>query len=643
MLLMTRLDLESAHIVDVDHGLRFETSTPYQFGRSVERSRSMTLSLPRAVDHLRGVQRTRACVARRYMNRSQMKGAPVLYQKIIWYGYYQAFIRESRVLRMVVTGVTLMAAVTTYAATDQDACQKLASLVLPGRQITSAVQAHAGIFQTPDGENYNAPDFCRVRGIARPTTESEIKFEVWLPRKIEWNGRFYQHGEGGGGGAINYGALVGFIRNGAVGVATDDGSQNVCRDSDASLLSQPQKFVDLWYRALGETTRSAKELIRAYYGRAPSFSYFEGCSGGGGYGLQAAQRFPDDWDGILIGAPSNNVTGYYAAMVWYSRAWLDDPQGQILPVKLPAIQRAALASCTSQAHVLNGIAADPRFCPFDPEVLSCNGPETDNCLTKAQVIALRKIYAGPRNPRTGEQIYAGFPPTFESSWADDITGNTLVNPEGTAPSGLYVANRFYRHIFDNPQWNIRMFDFDKSVTFTENKLISGASLKSIMNATNPDLSRLRKRGSKVLMYIGWGDPTQSPLEGIVYYNKVAHEMGGVEKSQDFFRLFMVPGMRHCGLGPGANSFGQNVYGFGKYHLGRSLQNDADHNIMRALEAWVETGRKPDRIIAAKYVNDDPKRGIAFTRPLCAYPQIAVFRGSGSTTEASNFKCVVATP
>jgi hypothetical protein len=512
------------------------------------------------------------------------------------------------------------------AANSDTACQKLAKVSLPHRQIVSATSVAAEMFQAPDGLGYHTPAFCRVQVIAKPTSDSEIHLEVWLPSSENWNGRYYQLGQGGGGGSINYAGLADFVREGAVAAATDDG-QNLYAFSD----KHPEKIIDNAERALKETTDSAKALTLAYYQRAAHHRYFAGCSDGGAYALRAAQRFPEDWDGILAGAPSYNETGGAASDAWNVRAWLDDPKGHLLPRKLATIQRAALASCTSRAHVVNGIATDPRFCAFDPAVLSCKGAETDDCLTASQIATLRKIYDGPRNSRSGAQIYAGFPPTSETSWPGAITPLSGLNPEYGKPPGLLTSNIFYQYVFGDPEWNIRRFDVDSTVAFTENKRVAGRPLKAWLDATDPDLSSLRDRGSKMIMYSGWADPGESPLESIRYYESVARSMGGVDKISEFFRLFMVPGMGHCSMkGPGVNAFGQ--------WLAPALRDDPEHNIARALEAWVETNRKPDQVIATKYVDDDLYSGVAFTRPLCPYPQVAVYRGRGDVADASNFDC-----
>jgi hypothetical protein len=534
-----------------------------------------------------------------------------------------------------------IAAIALSAATSADhraTCARLKSVPLRHAQVISADRIPQGTFHAPDGHSYVVPEFCRIRGVASPSSDSQISFEVWLPA-AHWNGRYYQHGEGGGGGIVDYGALASFVRQGAVGAATDDGQKRPNDYNSSWALHHPEKIIDKYYRGLKTTTDHAKTLLESYFGKAARRSYFEGCSGGGGYALQAAQRFPDDWDGILVGAPANNVTGYFASTAWNSRLWLDT-LGRISPAKLSAIQRAALASCKPEARIVNGVAADPRFCQPDTSTLACKAAETNDCLTKPQIATLEAMYRGPRSLR-GEQIYAGFPSTMETGWVGSLTSGLTGSVAiflHDQPAALYFTNDFYRFfVFDDPQWDISVLQSDDGIGLSEQKMISGRSLASVANAVDPDLSQLRKRGAKILMYQGWGDEALTPLEGISYYEKVAFKLGGIEATRDFYRLFMVPGMGHCRSGLGANSFGQDFYNDGQY-FGRSLVNDPAHNIQRALESWVERGRKPDRIIAAKYVDDDPKKGVAFTRPLCPYPQVPAYSGAGDLADAANFEC-----
>ena len=541
---------------------------------------------------------------------------------------------------ILMSGILAALADSGYAADAALQCRQLEGIELEHVEILISRQVPAGLLELRGGIGREVPAFCRVRGIARPTRYSNIGFEVWLPAPGDWNGRYYQHADGADSGRINEMALVQFVREGSAAANTDSGNQTAWYDGGgdgdiqiayaraARTRESPERVIDLSYRGSYETTRAAKAILREYYGSPQKYSYLVGCSGGGSQALRNAQSYPQEWDGILAGAPSNNVTGYFSANAWNARLWVD-PQGRIPYDKLPAIQQAALASCSKEARVHAGIASDPRHCRTDVRKLICRGQETRDCLTRAQADSLEKIYGGPRNPRTGEQIYPGFPPTTEQAWQAwltdsprrDASGNNGPGSERVfrdVPFSVFSANLHYRYVFSDPAWNAQMMDFDRDLAFAASKPVAGAPLKEVVDAVDPNLSRLQKRGAKILMYFGWGDPALTPLEGIEYYDEVSRTVGS--GTRQFFRLFMVPGMSHCTGGPGANSFGQST-------AARALRNDPEHHILRALEAWTETGRAPDRITAAKYVDDDPDKGVAFTRALCPYPQVATYDGT----------------
>lgn len=537
-----------------------------------------------------------------------------------------------RVHFLVVLSTALFMAVNpVWAGGTASTCEALTSLELPNTTLTDAQIVLAGDFKAPDNNTYTVPAFCRVQGIAKPSNDSLIHFEIWLPVE-KWNGRYHQYAQGGSGGAISYGGLADFLNTGAVGGATDDGHDNSWADRSRWALGHPEKIIDLGYRALKETSDHARAIIQAYYGKKPQYTYISGCSDGGRGALLAAQRFPDEWDGILAGSPGNYRVPFSLALnAWVGQLWLNNPEGRIPQEKLPAIQRTALASCTDQAKVVEGIAADPRFCRYDPEVLACQGVETDQCLTAAQVDTLRELYEGPRDSVTGERLYpAGLIPTGEGNWAGEVTGK-----EDKAPLWLGWAESYYRNfVFDNPEWTFSTLDLDRDFKKGVNKNVAGQTLATVMNADNPDLSRIKNNGGKILSYFGWEEPLP-PEAGIHYYQEVVNHIGGFKKAHDFYRLFPAPGMLHCMNGKGANAFGQLFATPG-------LKNDAEHNILRALEAWVEQGIAPDKIIAAKYINNKPEEGVAMTRPLCPYPQVVTYKGTGSTAKAENFSCVEGT-
>jgi feruloyl esterase len=293
-----------------------------------------------------------------------------------------------------------------------------------------------------------------------------------------------------------------------------------------------------------------------------------------------------------------------------------------------------LEACDTIDGVKDGVIEDPRRCRFDPEVLKCKDADGPDCLTAPQVDALRKIYDGPKNPRTGEQIFPGATPGTEAApggWAVWITGT------GPGRSFQFMfGNTFYAHVvFSDLKWDYHKLNFDSDVKLADEKS------RSVLNSDNPDLRAFRDRGGKLIQYHGWGDAGIPPLSSINYYEQatafLARNRGGRGKAtavSDFYRLFMVPGMGHCAGGLGANSFG---------NAGVSSAPDADHDLTSALERWVEKGAAPTKIIATGYVDGNPTKGVALTRPLCPYPQVAHWKGTGSTSDAANFECVEEKP
>jgi feruloyl esterase len=332
-----------------------------------------------------------------------------------------------------------------------------------------------------------------------------------------------------------------------------------------------------------------------------------------------AQRYPEDYDGIIAGAPANYWTHLLANAAWDNLALLSDKDSFIPPKKLPAIQAAALAACDAQDGVKDGVIEDPPRCHFDPAILQCQGAEQDSCLTAPQVAALKKLYAGGRNAHG--QIFPGYSPGGEAEfggWAVWITGPA---PERSL---MYIfGTQFYKNmVFDSAAWDYHTFNADRDTKSADDKQSGN------LNATDANLDRFRERGGKLILYHGWSDAAIAPENTIDYYDSVAAKMGA-QQTGTFVRLFMVPGMQHCGGGSGTNSFGQYPGAAG----------DPDHDMDAALERWVEKGAAPERIVAAKRKSDfDPASAVVRTRPLCAYPLVARYQGSGSTDDAANFVC-----
>lgn len=501
-------------------------------------------------------------------------------------------------------------------------CAALAKLTVePHTSIASAELVKSGtIVVSASTTLTNLPPFCRVQGLIKPSSDSSIYFEVWLPQQADWNTKFLSSGEGGFAGNPNYtrngldGGMDELLRRGYATASTDTGH----RSSDpAWAVGHPDKAIDYLYRAKHVVTVVAKRLITAHYGKPPARSYLNSCSNGGRQALMEVQRYPDDYDGIVAAAPWNFQSHSSAGFVWNAQA-LNAPGAAIPAAKLPAVNAAALAACDGNDGLVDGVIANPPACRFNPSVLLCRGAETDACLTQPQVTALERIYGGPKNPRTGAQIFPGLAVGGEAAWSGLVSN---LNSSGLANG--YFANL----VFENPNWDFRTFDFDRDMTTADSKV------GRLGNATRLDYSVASRKGVKIIQYHGWNDQTLQPAYSPEYYDQVVRANGGLEATQKFFRLFMVPGMTHCYFGPGASSFGG---------VGQQIPpvRDAEHDIQTALENWVENGVPPTRLTATKFTDDGAAtRTIQLTRPLCLYPTIPRYRGVGDPNEAASFSCV----
>lgn len=496
-------------------------------------------------------------------------------------------------------------------------CEELKGLRRPAVTISTASRVLTGGF-TPPGttESLKTPPFCRVVGVARPTSDSEINFEVWIPLNREWHDLM---GEGNGGynGVLPYARMAYALRRGFATAGTDTGHTG----SDLKFgVGHPEKIVDWGHRAIHVMTDSAKRIITEYSGRRPRHSYFEGCSTGGGQALSEVQRYPGDYDGIIAGDPGNNRVHLNVGFLWAFASTHDSEGNPILPsAKLPLVNKAALAACDGLDGVVDGVISDPPSCHFDPAILLCKGREDDQCLTAQEVGAVRKVYAGPRNPRTGESIITGYSPGSESP-AGDVWAQGWKRYI-TDPKEPMRADFWRYWVFNDVGWDWRKFDYDHDVAFADAKLTA-------VNATNTNLSAFKARGGKLLMYSGWADPTGPPMDAVQYYTSVVKRLGGRRETDAFFRLFMVPGMAHCDYGPGPNLFG----GVGP-RLAEG-QGDPTHDILSALVRWVEEGKAPTQIVASHFTNDIVDR----TRPLCPYPRKARWTREGSSDDAAFFRC-----
>lgn len=486
-------------------------------------------------------------------------------------------------------------------------CTNLAALTIPGVTVRSASVFAGGPFTPPGAQSsMTLPAFCRVEATARPTSDSDIKFEVWIPSAETWNGKFEGVGNGGYSGAIGYPAMAMALRRGYATGSTDTGHTG---DDMKFGQGHPEKVIDWAWRSVHVMTEAAKLVVRSHAGRLPERSYFNGCSSGGHQALSEAQRFPEDYDGIIAGDPANNRIRQTFAFLW---SWMvtHNKDGQpILPAaKLSMVTKAAIEACDGLDGLKDGILDDPRRCHFDPVKLLCrNAADEGACLTQPQVDAIKKMYDGVKNPRTGETIYTGWPRGSEAFGDSPIQSWRTYVMDPAEPMRL----GFFRYfLFHDPNWDWHTIDWDRDLAYAEQKL-------PFMHAVDRDLTPFKKRGGRLLMYTGWADPVVPPQDTAAYYEAVVKTMGGLEKTREFFRFFAAPGMGHCSGGPGPNQF----------------------DTLTALEQWVEKGVAPDKLIASHVTNGKVDR----TRPLCTYPLVARWKGTGSSDEAVNFSCVAAEP
>jgi hypothetical protein len=495
-------------------------------------------------------------------------------------------------------------------------CASLSELQLPGATITMAQSLPAGPLASAGGTVRVAAAFCRVALTLKPSEDSDIHVEVWLPSS-GWNGKFQGIGNGGFAGSIDFNSLASAVAHGYAAGSTDTGHQAGGTDA-AWALNHPEKIADFGYRAIHETAEAAKGVIFAFYGAAPKRSYFNSCSNGGRQALMEAERYPADYDGIAAGAPANYWTHLLTTAIYNLQA-ISEPGSAIAASKLPAIEGAALAACDALDGVKDGVVENPAQCHFDPGILLCKGPETDACLTAPQIAALRKIYAGAKTSK-GEPVLPGFSPGGEAEpggWEQWITG------AGGNPSlqDAFGTNFFKYMVYDNAAWDFKTSATDQNVKLADERMAS------TLNATDPDLKKFESRGGKLILYHGWSDAAIPPQNTVDYYRSVVKKMGSKDAAA-FVRLFMVPGWEHCGGGAGPNVFGQSSV----------PRADADHDIEAALERWVEQGAAPEQVIASKVKPGTNPPVVVRTRPLCAYPRTAHWKGSGSTDDAANFVC-----
>ena len=438
------------------------------------------------------------------------------------------------------------------------------------------------------------PAHCRVAATLKPSSDSVIDIEVWMPEGSNWNGKFQAVGNGGWAGVISYAAMATAVAEGYATASTDTGHKG---GNALFAIDHPEKLTDFAYRAVHEMVVQAKAVMTKYYDRGPRLSYWNGCSTGGRQGLMSAQKYPEDFDAILAGAPANYQTHLHAWDLAVSTPVLKDPASAVSAAKLDMVNKAVINACDARDGVTDGVLNEPTKCTFDVASLQCKAGDNDGCLTAPQVAALKRVYE-PVKTSSGQVVFPGKVPGAELGGQPGFAGYV----GGQSAPAISVGS--FQVAYNDAKWDWRTFDVNKDLPLVDSKV--GA----IVNAVNPDLTKFKARGGKLLMYHGWNDTAISPGNAIDYYTSVQKRMGG--KQDDFIRLFMAPGMNHCGGGVGPNSV----------------------NWMAALERWREAGVAPDRIEAARIGNNR----IEVSRPLCPYPQVAVYSGKGTTNDAGNFSC-----
>jgi feruloyl esterase len=459
-----------------------------------------------------------------------------------------------------------------------------------GRGTQAAPAEAAGRGAAPAGAPIMLPAYCRVALTLKPSPDSDIKMELWLPAQ-NWNNKFQMVGNGGWAGSIQGFAQMRIaLREGYATAGTDTGHTGA---DPVFSLGHPEKLVDFAYRAVHETAVKSKTLIKAFYGKDPKLSYWNGCSTGGRQGLMEAQKYPNDFDAVIAGAPADYQTHLHAWDMMEQTAVRKDDQHFVSAPKLAALNKAVLAACDAADGVIDGLLNDPRKCKFDPGTLLCKGESKDDCLTAAEIETVKLMYA-PAKKKDGTLIFPGKEPGSETGW-------TVISRKTPAPAALSMGT-FQFATYQNKDWDWRKFDLDKDTAAADEKF-------GYVNAP-ADLTAFKNRGGKLLMYHGWSDPAISPENSINLYSNIVQKTGS--KSGDWIKLYMIPGMGHCQGGPATDQF----------------------NKMAVIERWRESSTAPDAIVAAHVTGNN----VTMTRPLCPYPQVATYNGVGSTNDAASFSC-----
>ena len=478
-------------------------------------------------------------------------------------------------------------------------CEKMWDAKIANTEINAAQTIPPGMFRAADGTVVDdLPEFCRIAVNAHPSTDSDIEYEVWMPTQ-GWNGKFVGLGNGGFTGSIRYSQIADMVRQGYAAASTNTGHWSA---DGTFAYRHPEKIIDFGYRAIHLMTQQAQGLVKDFYSKPLTSSYFSGCSQGGRQGLLEAQRYPEDYNGIIVGDPAHNWTNHYIAGHLYLASVLyDKSPNSILPDRVaPIVGKAVNEACDAADGVKDGVITNPKGCKLNPEVLLCKpGQDAKTCLSQEQVAAVMRFYDGP-----GDKVPKGYYPGFDFGGEAENWPNTLSSdfPFG-GEHGRQGFPFFKFFVFDDPNWDMHTFKWTKEgIASVENKVvIRGETIAQVFNAVNPDLEKFKARGGKMMHYHGFGDPDIPGQNSINYYESVVafegkqHGAGkGAAETESFYRLFMVPSMGHCRRGPGPNTF----------------------DMFPQLDEWVQKGTAPAQVIATKYVDDKKELGVKMTRPLC---------------------------
>lgn len=502
-------------------------------------------------------------------------------------------------------------------------CDALSALRLPDTKIVSADLVPAKPAKsTAAGEDPGHRSFCRVIARVQSEADSDIGVEIWLP--VEgWAGVFHGNGSGGFAGTFTtgYSGMVDGLRRGFATATTDAGTAPATPLEGDALIGKPRKWRDWARLSTNVMTKTGKAITKAFYGRNATRAFYTGCSTGGQQGLIEALYYPEDYDGILVGAPVMNRTWGHAAVLWNYMAAYRKPGSLLSEAKLNLLHKSAIATCWRQGHGIAGdpFISDPLSCKFDPAVLQCQSGDTANCLTSDEIATAKAFYSGPTN-REGKPVYFGWLPGSEMP---GIFGwSFLQTPINSEPP----FSSLFKWVLGK-DWNWNSFDFERDMPIIEQRL------DPIVNdVTRGSLEAFAARGGKLIIYHGLADTLVAPTQSVAFYGRQGALLGSQAKLAESARLFLAPGVMHCGGGTGPDAFNAT--------LGippRPPVDDATHDIFSALIDWTEKGDAPERIVATKFAKEDNSR-IEMQRPLCPYPKKSAYKGSGSTASASNFVC-----